>query len=542
VLPYTKPVYEARSSGVFVEAAGAGKPLIVTADTWLSDELARFGAGVVCAERNPCALAQAMLDLAVGFPEYRCAALAKQPACLDWHSAKALIEVLTGRRAPAVAPRTERRVGVLYPWGDILQRRSGASVRTNLMVDCLRDHADRIRVLQDGRSPTRDYGSVRYESVDIGERRPIFRRLFRMRWALTCRGARSGLPVFLWFYLRHRGNRLFRLRINELVRWADVVMLEYPFWGDTVTAACRRHGRRLVLTHHDMMHLVAVDCPPLCRALRRYDVAWSQAADATVTVTDQDRRTLAALGVPSVEIRMPVDMAALAPLADGRSRELLRELYGVDLGTARVGLFVGSAHIPNRDAAAALRRMAVGAGGCEAREALLYVVAGSCAEPERQSCFIALGSVDALALLLLYEAADVVLIPLRQGLGASLKTIEAMGAARSVIGTALSFRGYPVVAGRDCIVEDAVDRFPDRVRDLFAVPGLAERMGAAARTFAEGYDHRRVNAAYLPLMQLPDSTTDPPRAIAPATSVLQALAQKIAEHGPVDPGLVAFVG
>ena len=194
VLPYTRPVYEARSSGVFVEAAGAGKPMIVTADTWLSDELYRFGAGTVCPERDPSALAQAILHLAAGYSEYQRAAQAKQPACLDWHSPKALIEVLMGRRAPDVTSRKDIRVGVLYPWGDILQRRAGASVRTNLMVDFLRDHVDRIRVLQDGKTPTREDGSVRYELVEIGERRPVFHWLFQKYWRLPAAGRRPGCP------------------------------------------------------------------------------------------------------------------------------------------------------------------------------------------------------------------------------------------------------------------------------------------------------------------------------------------------------------
>ncbi len=547
LLPYTRHVYGARSSGVFIEAAGAGKPLIVTADTWMSDELNRFGAGITCPERDPTALAQAIFDLAAIFPDNQRAALAKKPTCLDWHSPKALIEVLTCRRPPEVSPRTEIRVGVLYPWGDILQRRAGASVRTNLMVDFLRDHVDRIRVLQEGKTPTREDGIVRYQSVEIGERRPIFRWLFQTRWGLACRGAQADSSIYLWYHLRHRGDRQFRLRIHELVRWADVVMLEYPFWGDVVTAACRLHGKRLVLTHHDIMHLVAADCRPLCRALRRYDVAWSQAADATVTVTEEDRLTLAALGVPSVEIRMPVDIAGLAPLADGRSRQLLRELYGIDLGTSRVGLFVGSTHIPNCNAAAELRRLALSAREQVAGDALLLVVAGGCAEPERHSNFIALGSVDDVALRLLYDATDVVLLPLKQGLGASIKTIEAMATGKPVIGTTLSFRGYPVVSGRDCIVEDVVERFPDRIRGLLAVPSLPETMGTAARAFAEDYDYHRVNAPYLPLMGLPDDATihsavtnDPPQAIAYRASLLRTLGQKIAEHGAADPELVAF--
>ena len=122
------------------------------------------------------------------------------------------------------------------------------------------------------------------------------------------------------------------------------------------------------------------------RALRHYDIVWSQAADATVTVTEQDRKTLAALDVPSVVIGMPVDITGLAPLASGQSRLLLHELYGIELGTARVGLFVGSAHIPNRNAAADLRSLALSAS--EDDEGYTSFLSLPAIAPSRSGCAI----------------------------------------------------------------------------------------------------------------------------------------------------------
>jgi len=543
LLPYRRQVYQARSSGVFVEAAAAGKPMIVTADTWMSDELERFGAGIVCADLDPPALVQAILDLTASLAHYRQAARTRQVDCLDWHSPKTLIDVLFGRRSSEATRRIGTRVGVFYPWGDILQRRAGASVRTNLMVDFLRDHVDHLRVVQEGRTPTDQTDNVTYESVEIRDRRPVFHWLFQRWWALFCRGEQARLPIYLWYHLRHRGDRQFRLRIHEVVRWADIVLLEYPFWGDVVTKACRQHGKQLILTHHDMMHQIATDCAPLRRALLRYDIAWSRAADSTVTVTAEDRQTLAALNVPSTEIRMPVDIAGLAPLTDGKSRLLLRELYGIDLDASHTCLFVGSNHIPNQNAVIELRHLAKIARERFAGNAPLFVVAGSCAEPQRHDNFIALGSVDDVALRLLYEATDLVLIPLRHGLGASIKTIEAMAAGKPVIGTALSFRGYPIVSGRDCLVEDSLDRYPELIQEMLTQPGKAEAIRTAARQFAESYDYRRVNAAYLPLMGLPDQTASPqaPSRISSAAGMLKKLGQKVAEQDAADPLVIKTV-
>lgn len=46
LLPYETPFYAQSTSGVFAEALAAGKPVVVPAPTWMSDELKTLGAGV----------------------------------------------------------------------------------------------------------------------------------------------------------------------------------------------------------------------------------------------------------------------------------------------------------------------------------------------------------------------------------------------------------------------------------------------------------------------------------------------------------------
>lgn len=50
VLPYRKATYFNRISGVAVEAAVSGKPMIVTEDTWLSWAMREFGSGIAVTE------------------------------------------------------------------------------------------------------------------------------------------------------------------------------------------------------------------------------------------------------------------------------------------------------------------------------------------------------------------------------------------------------------------------------------------------------------------------------------------------------------
>jgi glycosyltransferase involved in cell wall biosynthesis len=62
LLPYWHCNYASRTSGVFMEALSAAKPVIATKDTWMSDQLVNHGAGLLCADRDAMSLARTMLE------------------------------------------------------------------------------------------------------------------------------------------------------------------------------------------------------------------------------------------------------------------------------------------------------------------------------------------------------------------------------------------------------------------------------------------------------------------------------------------------
>ena len=72
--PYSRARYQT-TSGPFTEALAAGKPVLVTADTWMSDQLRQYGAGVVCGDQTPESIMEAILRLKQEYP-----ALARQAA------------------------------------------------------------------------------------------------------------------------------------------------------------------------------------------------------------------------------------------------------------------------------------------------------------------------------------------------------------------------------------------------------------------------------------------------------------------------------
>ena len=70
VLPYRRELYRSSISGVCVEAACAGVPVICCDGTWLADFIADQGAGIVVPEGDVSALAQAIETIANGIDRY----------------------------------------------------------------------------------------------------------------------------------------------------------------------------------------------------------------------------------------------------------------------------------------------------------------------------------------------------------------------------------------------------------------------------------------------------------------------------------------
>jgi glycosyltransferase involved in cell wall biosynthesis len=97
LLPYTRRVYFARTSGPFTEALAAGKPVIVTADTWMSEELERHGAGLTFRDGDAADLAGTILRAKEGLTELSQAARARRGAWLRRHSPAAMVLTLLGR-------------------------------------------------------------------------------------------------------------------------------------------------------------------------------------------------------------------------------------------------------------------------------------------------------------------------------------------------------------------------------------------------------------------------------------------------------------
>ena len=79
----------------------AGKVCIVTANTWLSDQLAEYGSGVICQSESGEDLARAIIEVKENFKELSNIAKSKSESARQWHNSEKTIEILL---RPALKP------------------------------------------------------------------------------------------------------------------------------------------------------------------------------------------------------------------------------------------------------------------------------------------------------------------------------------------------------------------------------------------------------------------------------------------------------
>jgi glycosyltransferase involved in cell wall biosynthesis len=503
LLPYWRSIYETRSSGVFLDAVAAGKPVIATRDTWMSDELLEHGAGLLVPDHDPRALAVAIREAARDIAALACRAEAERPAVHARHSAVALVRQCAGS-APALPKpqRPPRRLAVFYPWGDFGDRRAGASRRTGLMLDVLAPMVEEVRVLHAGWPPDRREGNVTMVAAPPRLRLDLARRAFRLAVRPLIGRADWGQELALWWHIERRFDPYFRRQVRDLVRWSDAVLIEYSFWAWAVQAECRRQGRRVpcILTAHDMLAEGVTGSAMLRRLTLACEVKALRQADHAVCVSPSDIAALATHGVDATLIPNPVDLEVADAPSPIEARTMLEALFDLLLPPGEICLFVGSDYAPNRAAVARVRALAK-AMPPEAQAS--FVIVGGCAPPGRDGTVLAFGRVDDQVLGALYRIASVVVIPLPFGTGSSLKTVEAMGWGRPILGTSAAFRGLPVTPGVCCEQEDDLSRWPTLLSALLSDSARREAIAAAGRRLAEVYGHRRVFSAYPQLLGIP---------------------------------------
>lgn len=495
LLPYWRSVYRERTSGVFVEALTAGKPVIATERTWMSDELASHGAGILCKDQDPASLVEAIQRSVRELPELSRKATQSQAGYAAIHNPDSLVARLLN--PPPALKKEDRpsRAVIVYPWGDVVTRSSGAGLRVGLFADFLATRFDQVHIIQCGIDEEVEKKNIRVESHFRGSR---IVRVLKKGFTSVCLVATLGRDRdhirFLWLHLFSYFDRKLYRKILNAARDADIIYLEYPFFAGPVAKVSRKLGIPFVLTNHDVISDAISRSPLLRLAVRALEVRGMKKADACFVVSAADQARFKSFGVESQVANSTVDCEALAVLPTRqRAHEHLAAKLGFDLSSESVILFVGSPYLPNCQAVPTVERM-----GRELRKRCQtrMVIAGGCASFRVTPEVVSTGRVDDQTLRSLYAVADVVVAPVGSGTGTSVKVIEAMACGKVIVGTTVAFRGLPVRPGVEALVSDDLDSYPQLIQALLSEPDRREKMGRSARQLASAFDCRKVFAAY----------------------------------------------
>jgi len=228
--------------------------------------------------------------------------------------------------------------------------------------------------------------------------------------------------------------------------------------------------------------------------LREIELALCRRVDLVVAVSKLDRDTLLRNGIDEARLEVVphgVDLAAFD--AAGRSREFL-----VDLGLESerpVLVYHGTyAYPPNIEALRILSGEILPRLQDRGLDPLVLAIGPHPPATWLSASVVFLGSVRSVAPFL--KAADVAVVPLRQGGGTRMKILDYLAAGLPVVTTAKGAEGLDLVDDRDALIRDSYDSMADAVALLLRNTDYAAALGARGRQFVAGLDWLSIGRRY----------------------------------------------
>jgi hypothetical protein len=244
LLPYDPTIYFGRTSGLALDSMLVGAPVIVPNHTWMADIVNHYKNGVIIDHLDQSAIHQAIITAWQRLPELRRAASVARLELAAIHNPAQFVTSVMGEAVPAAALRRGKRAAIIFPWGDLLKRRSGAAYRFAEMLAFLETHYEQIRVLYLGGKPGAFTSRSFCESYD---NRHWYVNILRFILMIVC--YISGVPyqdvVHLWLFWMARRDDALGLRCEELARWGDDIFVEYPYVSPLLEKPCKRAGSRV---------------------------------------------------------------------------------------------------------------------------------------------------------------------------------------------------------------------------------------------------------------------------------------------------------
>ncbi|MGK7930175.1 MAG: glycosyltransferase [Microcystaceae cyanobacterium] len=403
--------------------------------------------------------------------------------------------------AQVLALKQKNNIAILYPWGDILERKSGASQRVGLLINYLQAQGYNLWLMTTGEKQDFYQDNIHYsyyqqQFSEANLVNKVYRDAYQVwQTSLTLdkidkQGIVPEADHWLpWIYHQFRFDDVFKKQIEAIADWATIIILEYPFWAAIVGEICQRKGVKLIITAHDVLSQQLPKDSQLRKIALAEEIQGLKQADQLVCVSTEDQAFFQQYGLDSLVIENPVKLP---------NQQMLKNTSIGDETQIKIKepfcLFVGSQHLPNLEAVQQIRHIA------KLTPSVQFIIVGSCCQSEENKNFLALGKVSQESLVYLYQQASLILSPLTSGTGSSLKIVEAMAYGKVVLGTVIAFRGYPVTSKVNCLVEDDFSCYPTLINQVLNEPNLMVKIGGNAKQFAKKYDYQTLYQSYVKLI------------------------------------------
>jgi glycosyltransferase involved in cell wall biosynthesis len=488
---------------VAVEAMATATPVVTCTDSGGPTELVVDGRSGFVVEPTPAALAAALTRFVVepGVAEAMGAHALQRSRTITWDAVVEALAPVGSLGRIAVAHQTTRTTRPRRPRLVMLSTFvvhpavHGGQLRCWHLADQLRSRFD-VELLCLG-SPTDPSAA---EFVADGVTQTVVPRSALHREVEAMWDQAAGAPVGdIVAGLLLENSPMFEEAAYRSLRDADVVVLAHPYLLEV--AERFGAGQPQVYDAHncerDLKETILAPGAATTELLDRLDAiegrATTGAALRTACSAQDAERLAARYGVePSSFVLVPngVDVRRV-PFTTGAVRERARarflDRYAELVGRHRhrhVGLFIGSWHLPNIDAARKLTALA------PQLPEVLFVLLGEHREALAHQVLpdnvVAPGRVSGVVKGELLGAASVGLNPVMLGSGTNLKLVEYLAAGLPTISTATGARGLQLEDGVHVRIAD-VDRFDVAIAEVVEGVGAPEA-AAGRRLVAETYD------------------------------------------------------
>lgn len=283
--------------------------------------------------------------------------------------------------------------------------------------------------------------------------------------------------------------------LREKVRWADVILADFPFLYPIFQTPSARGKLRIINTHNIEHNLYDDQSQWQNRWMRPYvrniEIKAAESCDILVGCSEHDVAFFRKHARMRNSVLVPngIDVRRFDGIA--RFRQETRQKLGIvgpDADDVKLFIFTASKYGPNIEAFQYLVEFAKNNGPALLQHKIhIVVVGGVTPEPIKLDGFTATGKVDEIEPY--FAAADAALNPMFSGAGTNVKMCEFLALKLPILSTAFGTRGFQIDDRRTGFVFEKDQLLPTlvEVKDklLHDMEGI-QKMTLAAYTENEG--------------------------------------------------------